>query len=386
MLEVLQSLARTVLVRERAVALPLAGVSFEAFAGERWDELGFDARTRAMAGAGLDSMFGGAGIAEHALAACAYPRDTLALVHDKWVKGSGDIFFFSSGSTGAPKAARHSWDMIMQEISCANGLLGDVSGVFGLTPMQHSYGFIFSVLFPALRGLRAQALPPLPTIAREVIGPKSMLVGFPDFWRNMPHDGYAPPPGLQCVSATAPWPVDEQAALRRSGFVNILEIYGSSENGVIGWRKHQEHPFELAPHWRRGEGHDEAFIRHMPDGSDFVTPMQDQLAWEGERRFRPVKRLDNAVQVSGINVYPARIAALVAAHPGVSCCRARLMRPEEGRRIKMFVVPKAGWNEAELRASIKDFCRKQLTAPERPGSITFGPNLPKTQYGKDSDW
>jgi acyl-coenzyme A synthetase/AMP-(fatty) acid ligase len=64
-----------------------------------------------------------------------------------------------------------------------------------------------------------------------------------------------------------------------------------------------------------------------------------------------------------------------------------MMRPEEGNRLKAYVVPApdvrdAGAFLAELNAWIDSV----LPAPERPKSITFGPALPRSATGKLCDW
>lgn len=96
--------------------------------------------------------------------------------------------------------------------------------------------------------------------------------------------------------------------------------------------------------------------------------------------------IDNAVQISGINVYPDHIAKSLLTCDGVTACKVRPMRREEGRRLKAFVVPAANYAEQTLRQELREFCRKNFTAPERPASFTFGVALPKNVYGKDCDW
>jgi acyl-coenzyme A synthetase/AMP-(fatty) acid ligase len=68
----------------------------------------------------------------------------------------------------------------------------------------------------------------------------------------------------------------------------------------------------------------------------------------------------------------------------------RLMRPDEGARLKAFVVP-AGASADEagvetLRTELLDWCAQRLTAPERPAAISFGERLPRQASGKPADW
>ena len=86
---------------------------------------------------------------------------------------------------------------------------------------------------------------------------------------------------------------------------------------------------------------------------------------------------------------PAGIAALLGSHPAVRECAVRLMRPEEGERLKAFIVPR---DEAILDApaalgrELRVWLAKRLSPPETPKSLLFGPELPRTVSGKLADW
>lgn len=420
----LMGITRSVISAGSRGVLPLPGMELAGFMRAGWRELGdtagaldntaargavlgasFDAGVdvgpfflglRVEAGLALARMFPEEGVKagelkdwarlREELAACHGPGETAALVGERWRKGDGRVVFMSSGSTGRPKAAAHSSAMLMQELEAVCGLFPSLKRVILLTPPQHCYGFMFGVLLPSALGLARVTLPPFPPMVREALAPGALVAGFPHFWRNMPHDEFCPPSGVMCLSATGPWPEGEQRALRASGYENILEIFGSSENGVMGWRRGPDEYFELLPYWSRCSGGGETLLRRMPDGKNEARPLQDALQWKDERHFMPAGRADNAVQVSGVNVYPAHISGLIAARPGVAACRVRLMRPDEGRRLKAFVVPEKGQNESALAASLKAFFQERLSPPERPAQLTFGLSLPKTMYGKDSDW
>ncbi|MDM0111118.1 AMP-binding protein [Variovorax sp. J22R133] len=101
-----------------------------------------------------------------------------------------------------------------------------------------------------------------------------------------------------------------------------------------------------------------------------------------ERGFlRIVDRKKDMVLVSGFNVFPNEIEAVVGACPGVaeSAC---IGVPDEktGEAVKLFVVKTPG---AELDADdVIAHCRKQLTAYKVPRIVRFTEALPKTAVGK----
>jgi acyl-coenzyme A synthetase/AMP-(fatty) acid ligase len=117
-----------------------------------------------------------------------------------------------------------------------------------------------------------------------------------------------------------------------------------------------------------------------------VFPLPDRIEWIDDERFLPNGRIDQAVQVGGTNVYPSYVAEVLALHPGVRECVVRPMRPDEGRRLKAFVVPAAGLAAAALRDELDAWIAQRLTPPERPAALSFGPALPRRPGGKPADW
>jgi acyl-coenzyme A synthetase/AMP-(fatty) acid ligase len=62
------------------------------------------------------------------------------------------------------------------------------------------------------------------------------------------------------------------------------------------------------------------------------------------------------------------------------------MRAHEGSRLKAFVVLRDGVTEEAARASLRDWARAHLSAPETPADIVFGAELPRDEHGKLADW
>ena len=93
-----------------------------------------------------------------------------------------------------------------------------------------------------------------------------------------------------------------------------------------------------------------------------------------------VDRKKDMILVSGFNVYPNELEAVIAAHPGVLEC-AVVGVPDEhsGEAVKVFVVRK----DAHLTAEqLMDYCRRELTGYKKPKYIEFRDELPKTNVGK----
>ena len=93
-----------------------------------------------------------------------------------------------------------------------------------------------------------------------------------------------------------------------------------------------------------------------------------------------VDRKKDMILVSGFNVYPNEVEAVIAAHPGVLEC-ACVGVPDEhsGEAVKVFVVRKDPNLTQEVLAA---YCKEQFTGYKRPKYIEFRDELPKTNVGK----
>jgi len=96
--------------------------------------------------------------------------------------------------------------------------------------------------------------------------------------------------------------------------------------------------------------------------------------------IRIVDRKKDMILVSGFNVYPNDVEAVVSQHPGVLECAA-IGVPDEhsGEVVKVVVVKR---DPALTEQDIKDFCRDRLTGYKRPRHVEFREELPKSNVGK----
>jgi len=96
--------------------------------------------------------------------------------------------------------------------------------------------------------------------------------------------------------------------------------------------------------------------------------------------FRIVDRLKDMILVSGFNVYPNEIEAVIAGHEGVLEVGV-IGEPhgESGEIVKAVIVRK---DPALDTAAVIDHCREHLTAYKVPKIVEFRDELPKTNVGK----
>jgi long-chain acyl-CoA synthetase len=95
---------------------------------------------------------------------------------------------------------------------------------------------------------------------------------------------------------------------------------------------------------------------------------------------RIVDRKKDMILVSGFNVYPNEIEAVVAMHPGVlECAAIGVPDVKSGEAVKLFVVKK---DPALTAETLLAHCREQLTGYKCPRDVEFRTELPKSNVGK----
>ena len=296
------------------------------------------------------------------------------------------LTFRSSGSSGAPKRCSHRLAGLWREVDELASLAPGRRRVLAAVPAHHIYGFLFTVLLPqacgaalAVRDLRGASPAALAGLAQA----GDLVVGHPDFWGQVAAVAPALAPDVVGVSSGAPCP-DATADRLHEGGLRLLQVYGSSETAGVGWRTRAGEPYRMFSYWRRGAP--ENTVERGLGGEAECFPLQDRLDWIDDTQFLPAGRIDQAVQVGGTNVFPAYVAEVLAMHAGVAQCVVRLMRPDEGTRLKAFVVPAQGFAPAQLRDELASWLAARLTPAERPAAFSFGRALPRGPGGKPADW
>ena len=314
--------------------------------------------------------------------------DWCAIAQASLEKFSARMTFRTSGSTGQPKRCMHTLHALWQEVQEVAPLLSSCSRMFAAVPSHHIYGFLFTILLPHALGLDSTSVADLrqssPARLARDLREGDVIVGHPEFWRMALRVLPAFPATVTGISSTAALPLEIDADLRTAGLSKLLQIYGSSETAGVGWRARNDEPYRLFSFWKHAAEEGNRLIR---EGEADAVDAPDLLAWHGERYFQPAGRVDHAVQVGGVNVFPQRVRRELLLHPEVAEVAVRLMRPDEGNRLKAFVVPRdPGADTARLSNELAIWTRQRLGTAEQPRSFSFGDSLPMDQQGKQADW
>ena len=292
------------------------------------------------------------------------------------------INFFTSGSTGTPKSCFHSDAMIKEEVEGLSFLFSGIKRVVTTLPSHHSYGFVFGLQLPKLNNLSFITNPPLPFLEWEnILRDGDLFIVFPLFLKYLVETDFVFPKGVTILTSTAPCPDSLFEEVYKRGAQKIIEIYGSSETGAIGFRESAGAPFFLLPFWDYAEqGNTIIDISRKKTGLKSELP--DIVRTKGERLFSVIERKDSAVQVAGVNVFPSKVEKILKQHFAVKEAAVRL--GEE--RLKAFIVLRSDIDVKKAKKSIQKYIQTVLTSHEIPKNITFGDELPVTTLGKKSDW
>jgi long-chain acyl-CoA synthetase len=96
--------------------------------------------------------------------------------------------------------------------------------------------------------------------------------------------------------------------------------------------------------------------------------------------IRIVDRKKDMILVSGFNVYPNEVEAVIAAHPGVAdTAVVGVPEDETGEVVVAFVTKK---DQSLTEEAIRQHCKASLTGYKVPRLVVFKSDLPKSNVGK----
>ena len=307
---------------------------------------------------------------------------SIVAAHLDTVGGKARIGFETSGSTGNPKRVVHGFGVLEDEICDIRGaILGPAFAagrILSAVPPRHIYGFLWSVLLPERAGQEAIAVHRAPdgAIAR-LSRPGDIVLGTPYIWERAAIAGDRLPPGVTGITSAGPSSPATWQAARMLGIERLVEVYGSTETGGLGWRDAWDRPFALSGRVVR-HGDD---LRRRACGT--ILAVQDHLQWLDENHFAVSGRRDDVVQVAGTNVSLGDVARCLRSIAGVAEVAVRL---EDGRIRALIVAAEATADTETLEDALRASAMRHLAAPARPDRYTFAAALPRTKLGKMADW
>ena len=313
--------------------------------------------------------------------------------HGSWEarvgNGHNAVKLFTSGSTGTPSVVVKSVANLLDEASAiATEFEWPTGPVVAGVPPQHLYGLTFSVLLPWVLGNAwVDDMPRYPGDVLETLqhtGGKT-LISVPTQYQAMLRDK-TDLRGIACVSAAAPLSGRLARQWQQHNGADILEIYGSSETGVVGHRRQvtaegwQPFPQVHLSTERSLLRVDSPFVSDEFTGG-FVTADQVTLLEQG--RFRLLGRADAVVKIAGKRVSLTSIERMICSCPGVveaAVIAVPASGPIRDVAIWAAVVADKGYPLSPRR--LQSDLRGKLEGIEIPRRVLVVDRLPRTASGK----
>ena len=304
-------------------------------------------------------------------------------------EGEPSLLQMSSGTTGEPKCIARSWRAVGQEIESYVATFtapDDMTPVIAC-PITHSYGLICGVLVGLRRG-RAPVL-------LDTTNPRALIRKLQSTERPLL---YTSPALLHTVSRLLPEGERIHAAMTsgtllpgpwfsliRSRVTHLFQQYGCSEAGCIAISDDLTAADIMGrplPHHRVHAGasaEDPAEIVVEGAGGAVRTADLGYFGLDGSLVF--VSRMDDTINVSGLNVYPREVEDVMMAMPGITDAVA-FARPDAfaGERVTLLFSAEAAVDPSALQ----DWARRWLAGHQVPGEAIQVPALPRQANGKIS--
>ncbi|MFT0876339.1 AMP-binding protein [Rhodopseudomonas sp. G2_2311] len=300
--------------------------------------------------------------------------------------GPGGLMQTTSGTTGEPKRVARSWAEIDREIDSYVTTFTAPQDMTPLIacPVTHSYGLICGVLV----GLRRGQIPHILGTAN----PKYLIARLRQINRPLL---YSSPAMLHTIARLLPAGETIHAAMTsgtllpdqwlmtiRARTTHLFQQYGCSEAGCVAINPNLAASGDMGvplPHLRveTGDaGQPREIVVHVGD-REIRTADLGYTKDDGTLVF--VGRLDDTINVSGLNVYPKEVEDVVMAIPGVTDAVVfRRLDSLAGERVAVAFSADRSIAPADLR----DWCIKNLAPHQVPMETVRLPRLPRQANGK----
>jgi long-chain acyl-CoA synthetase len=315
---------------------------------------------------------------------------------------------FSSGSTAQPKGIALTAANVLAEVENVTATLGLGPGdrVLSGVPLFHSYGFDLGVLPTLYSGttlVLEDTFVPRRTL-RRLAEPVAAFLGVPAQYRAFLAAGTEQPPDLSSVrwllSCTAPLAPETVTEFSGRFGAPICQHYGSSETGAVTNHVPAEVLARPASVGKPLSGVEvevdedgEVVVRSGAVARRYVlgAPTGESPLRDGVFRTGDLGRLDSdgfltiegrrdaMINVGGLKVSPAEVAAALERHAAVREAAVLGFPDGRGEEVVYAVVESAGpVGEEELVV----WCRESLAEHKVPRRIEIREALPRTATGK----
>lgn len=315
----------------------------------------------------------------------------VGLLEFRLIRAQQALTLYTSGSTGMPRPVEKSIGNIFAEAFALKAAMPwPCKPLVASVPPNHLYGLTFSILLPWVLGIPFVDECPLHAheVAEQLAAVQAgTLVTVPVHMRALLtqplHDAL-----MRVVSSAGVLDYKIVEQWHAMFGKEILEIYGSSETGVIAYRQQLSDPaWHALPELRLATSEEgllnvaSPFI-HDSEGTFFQT--QDMVEMQDDRHFLLIGRADAIVKIAGKRI------SLLAVETAIKRCRgvvdaAVTAVPAQGHIRNMAIWAAIAVGEVEIPVDVRSIRNElllQLDSIEVPRRIVVTKELPREPNGK----
>ncbi|MCY1007016.1 AMP-binding protein [Nannocystis pusilla] len=309
---------------------------------------------------------------------------------------------YTSGSTGDHQPCAKTAAQLLGEAQALAATFALRAGEVALAtvPPYHLYGLLFGILAPLAAGAAFARETPLhaETVARAARQVEAtVLVSTPAHLRGLTVLTRGDLPPLSRVfSSGAPLPRATADELLTLLGLQVTEVYGSSETGGIGWRRHEDVLKDMSPEpaWTPLPG---VTVEVAAEGrlllrSPFLAPdapvpypCEDRVEVDARGGFHLRGRLDGVVKIAGKRVAVAEVEQRLLALAAVADAAVVAVESPGARGhelVAAVVAREAGRDAGELVAELRRALLPWFDPVVVPRRIKVVPALPREPSGK----
>ena len=335
------------------------------------------------------------------------------------------VLMFTSGTAGAPKAAMLSHGNLLANLSQAGAASVSRSEdvALGVLPLFHIFGLnvvLGATLQAGGRIVLVERFDPASAVESVARWGVTTIAGPPNMWAALASVGASLGDDLHeqfrtvrvAVSGAAALPDPIRRRVKETLGLDLAEGYGLTETaptvtsstsvepraGSIGRpapgveirlvddRGADVEPGDPGEVWVRGPNVFRGYWNDPEATAAALTPdgwlrTGDVALEDDDGYLYLVDRIKDLIIVSGFNVYPAEVEAVLLEHPGVAAAAViGVAHPHTGEAVKAYVVPSAA--ESIEEDDVINFCTSMLARYKCPSKVEFVDRLPEGVSGK----
>jgi acyl-coenzyme A synthetase/AMP-(fatty) acid ligase len=309
------------------------------------------------------------------------------------IEPSAALVLYTSGSTGAPKAAARKLFNIEAELTAFESAWGDELGgarVYATVSHRHVYGLLFRILWPLLsRRAFASFDCEYPEQLLDPVASGNVLISSPAMLKRIGHLPDHAGRWRAVFSSGGTLPPDAAANVSRVFGVAAIEIYGSTETSGVAWRRAGSAGFTLLPSVEVRAPGELLEVRSPFSGCDDWQAMGDRASLRADGTLELKGRADRVAKIEDKRVSLSEIERRLLEHAFVK--EAVALALEDRRRQYVGVVAElTDAGRAELKAhgkravnaALQATLRGKLDAVALPRAYRYPSAIPVDAQGK----